>query len=219
LSFYVLTIRSRSERAENPITQTAMTDNHIRSSPSIDSETTFHPDTGSAESASSLDPSYKYYNSKDSSNIAAKPGDNNTSTQMLVLPSVADAIAQMLADLGFKYAFGVAGGAMATIWGALSNSSIQVIHCRHEGGAAFAAVEACFASDRPVVVFTTAGPGLTNSLTGLLAGRGEGAKVILISACTSAAQRGRWAIQETHLHHATSGNFYPRSAVRLRDYT
>ncbi|MDV2991440.1 MAG: Acetolactate synthase isozyme 1 large subunit [Chroococcidiopsis sp. SAG 2025] len=174
-----------------------MTDNHIRSSPSIDSETTFHPDTGSAESASSLDPSYKYYNSSNSSNVAAELLDNDTSTQMPVLPSVADAIAQMLADLGFKYAFGVAGGAMATIWGALSNSSIQVIHCRHEGGAAFAAVEACFASDRPVVVFTTAGPGLTNSLTGLLAGRGEGAKVILISACTSAAQRGRWAIQET----------------------
>jgi acetolactate synthase-1/2/3 large subunit len=31
----------------------------------------------------------------------------------------------------------------------------------------------------------------------LFAARGEGAKIILLSACTSASQRGRWAIQET----------------------
>lgn len=103
----------------------------------------------------------------------------------------------MLANLGIGYAFGVSGGAMATLWGALSNSSIEVIHCRHESGAAYAAAEAYFASDRPTVVFTTAGPGITNALTGLFAGRGEGAKIIFVSACTSAPQRGRWAIQET----------------------
>jgi thiamine pyrophosphate-dependent acetolactate synthase large subunit-like protein len=111
--------------------------------------------------------------------------------------SVAEAIAFMLESMGIEYAFGVSGGAMATLWGALSNSSIEVIHCRHEGGAAFAATEASLIGDRPVVLFTTAGPGITNALTGLFAARGEGAKVILLSACTSAPQRGRWAIQET----------------------
>lgn len=111
--------------------------------------------------------------------------------------TVADAVVRLLADLGVGYAFGVSGGAMATLWAALSRSAIQVRHFRHEGGAAFAAIEAYFASQRPVVVFTTAGPGLTNALTGLLAARDEGAKIIVLSACTSAAQRGRWAIQET----------------------
>jgi thiamine pyrophosphate-dependent acetolactate synthase large subunit-like protein len=111
--------------------------------------------------------------------------------------SVAEAIAFMLESMGIEYAFGVSGGAMATLWGALSNSSIEVIHCRHEGGAAFAATEASLIGDRSVVLFTTAGPGITNALTGLFAARGEGAKVILLSACTSAPQRGRWAIQET----------------------
>lgn len=122
--------------------------------------------------------------------------------------SVAEAIAQMLAKLGINYAFGVSGGAMASVWGALSNSSIQVIHCRHESGAAFAAGEAYFASNDPVVVFTTAGPGLTNSLTGLFAARDEGAKVILLSACTSAAQRGRWAIQETSSYTLPSSGIF-----------
>ncbi|PSF38504.1 acetolactate synthase [Aphanothece hegewaldii CCALA 016] len=112
--------------------------------------------------------------------------------------TVAQAIVKVLENLGVRQAFGVSGGAMATLWAALSNSPlIQVIHCRHEGGAAFAATEAYFASNRPVVVFTTAGPGITNALTGLLAARDEGAKVIHLSACTSAPQRGRWAIQET----------------------
>jgi acetolactate synthase-1/2/3 large subunit len=112
--------------------------------------------------------------------------------------SVAQALVKVLENLGIREAFGVSGGAMATIWGALSNSSlIGVLHCRHEGGAAFAATEAHFASDRPMAVFTTAGPGITNALTGLWAARDEGAKVIYLSACTSATQRGRWAIQET----------------------
>lgn len=127
--------------------------------------------------------------------------------------SVADATAQMLEQLGVGYAFGVAGGAMASLWCALSNSNIEVLNFRHEAGAAFAAVEAYFASDRPTVVFTTAGPGITNSLTGLFAARGEGAKVILLSACTSAPQRGRWAIQETSTDTLPSGGIFTSGAL------
>ncbi|MHC0064921.1 ScyA-related TPP-binding enzyme [Nostoc sp. UIC 10890] len=111
--------------------------------------------------------------------------------------SVAEAVVKILEDMGVQYAFGVSGGAIAPVWAALHQSSIQVLHFRHEAGAAFAAIEAHFASDRPVVVFTTTGPGITNALTGLLAARWEGAKVILVSASTSAPQRGRWAFQET----------------------
>lgn len=124
-------------------------------------------------------------------------------------PNVAGAIADALAQLGVRQAFGVSGGAMATIWAALSNHpAIEVIHTRHEGGAAFAATEAHFASDRPVVVFTTAGPGITNALTGLFAAKDEGAKVIHLSACTSAPQRGRWAIQETSPYSLPQGGIF-----------
>jgi thiamine pyrophosphate-dependent acetolactate synthase large subunit-like protein len=127
----------------------------------------------------------------------------------LVQPrNVAEAIVQMLENLGIESAHGVAGGAMATLWGALSNSKVQVLNYRHETGAAFAAAEAYFANDRPTVTFTTAGPGITNALTGLFAARGEGAKVILLSACTSASQRGRWAIQETSTHTLPSDGIF-----------
>lgn len=119
----------------------------------------------------------------------------------------------MLEDLGVGHAFGVAGGAMATLWGALSNSLMPVLNFRHETGAAFAAVEAYFITGRPSVVFTTAGPGITNALTGLFAARGEGAKVILLSACTSAPQRGRWAIQETSAHTLPSSGVFNSGAL------
>jgi acetolactate synthase I/II/III large subunit len=111
--------------------------------------------------------------------------------------SVASEVVKMLEDMGVQYAFGVSGGAIAPLWHNLQHSSIKVLHFRHEAGAAFAACEAYFASDRPVVVFTTTGPGITNALTGLLAARWEGAKVIFLSASTSTSQRGRWACQET----------------------
>lgn len=119
----------------------------------------------------------------------------------------------MLEELGVSHAFGVAGGAMASVWGSLSNSLMQVLNFRHESGAAFAAVEAYFVTGRPAVVFTTAGPGITNALTGLFAARGEGAKIIFLSACTSAPQRGRWAIQETSAHTLPSSGVFNSGAL------
>jgi acetolactate synthase I/II/III large subunit len=121
---------------------------------------------------------------------------SNTPQQSISL-TVAEAAVKMLEEMGVKYAFGVSGGGMAPLWDALERSSISVLHFRHEAGAAFAACESYFANGQPVVVFTTTGPGIANALTGLLAARWEGAKVILLSASTTASQRGRWATQET----------------------
>ncbi|MBN3962121.1 ScyA-related TPP-binding enzyme [Nostoc sp. NMS8] len=127
--------------------------------------------------------------------------------------SVAEAVVKILGDMGVQYAFGVSGGAIAPVWAALHQSPMQVLHFRHEAGAAFAAIEAYFASDRPVMVFTTTGPGITNALTGLLAARWEGAKVILVSASTPASQRGRWAIQETSTYTMPSAGIFTSGQI------
>ena len=130
--------------------------------------------------------------------ISVEAGVNTAPAPARHAPAtLAEAVVQILAELGAREAFGVSGGAMATLWHALSGSALAVRHFRHESGAVFAAIETHFASDRPVVVFTTTGPGLTNALTGLLAARRDGAKIIVLSAATPAAQRGRFAIQET----------------------
>ncbi|WP_375501460.1 ScyA-related TPP-binding enzyme [uncultured Nostoc sp.] len=127
--------------------------------------------------------------------------------------SVAEAVVKILEEMGVQYAFGVSGGAIAPVWAALHQSSIKVLHFRHEAGAAFAAIEAHFTSDRPIVVFTTTGPGITNALTGLLAARWEGAKVILVSASTSARQRGRWACQETSTYTMPSAGIFTSGQI------
>lgn len=114
--------------------------------------------------------------------------------------SVADAVASCLVQLGVRHAFGINGRALAPFMDALLESPMEVVHTRHESGAAFAALEASLVTERPTLVFTTSGPGITNALTGLMAARWEGGRVILVSPATSAAQRGRGAFQETSPH-------------------
>ena len=111
--------------------------------------------------------------------------------------TVSTTLVDGLVRLGVTQAYGVMGGAMAAFFHALAHSPITTVHARHEAGAAFAAIEASLASRRPVVVYTTAGPGLANALNGMLAARWDGAHVLFISACTIAPNRGRAATQET----------------------
>ncbi|MGB3295979.1 MAG: thiamine pyrophosphate-dependent enzyme [Phormidesmis sp.] len=158
------------------------------------------------DTASPYEPYGRKFSSDNGSSVEAR--------QVSVQLSVAQSVVQLLEELGIVSAFGVSGGAMATLWAAMSDSHrIQVIHCRHESGATFAAAEASLASDRPIAAFCTAGPGLTNALTGMFAARGEGAKVVLLSACTSTPQRGRWAIQETSPHSLPTSGLFTSGAL------
>ncbi|MBR8835317.1 MAG: thiamine pyrophosphate-binding protein [Stigonema ocellatum SAG 48.90 = DSM 106950] len=122
-------------------------------------------------------------------------GTNKETIQLTVV----DSIVEMLKALEVRHAFGIGGGAIAPLWAALEQSTIQVLHFRHEAGAVFAAIEAYFANNSPVVVFTTTGPGITNALTGILSARCEGAKVILLSASTPAKLQGRCVVRETNI--------------------
>lgn len=123
-------------------------------------------------------------------------------------PTVAQALVKILEDLGINFAFGVSGGAIYVIWATLEKSEIDVFHFRHEAGAAFAAIESYFATNCPAVVFTTTGPGITNALTGCLAARGDGAKIILISPTTSTVHRGRFPLQETSIYNMPSSGLF-----------
>lgn len=106
-------------------------------------------------------------------------------------------VGRELARLGVRDAFGVLGGGIAAFADGLCRAPIRLRHTRHEAGAAFAAVEAHFASGRPTVVVVTTGPGLWNALNGVMAARADGAKVLLVSGATSRPQLGRGAVQET----------------------
>ncbi|KAF4950121.1 hypothetical protein FGADI_8390 [Fusarium gaditjirri] len=110
-----------------------------------------------------------------------------------------DTIVQSLSSVGCDKAFGVSGGSIYHIWKALHQSDIAVYHCRHESGAAFAAAEYSLQTGKVAALFATSGPGITNSITGLLCARSEGARVVFIAALTGEENylTGRRVAQET----------------------
>lgn len=114
-------------------------------------------------------------------------------------------IGRELVRLGVRDTFAVLGGGIAAFADGLARNDLRIHHTRHEAGAAFAATEAHFASERPTAVVVTTGPGLWNALNGMMAARCDGARVLLISAATSRGQRGRGAVQETGLHNMPAG--------------
>lgn len=109
--------------------------------------------------------------------------------------TVSSELAQVLVDVGCRRAFGILGGAAVPMFSALVQLGLDPIHARHESGAAFMALEHDLAGGGPGLVFATTGPGITNALTGLAAARAEGGRVILVSALTGAALRGRHSFQ------------------------
>jgi acetolactate synthase I/II/III large subunit len=108
-----------------------------------------------------------------------------------------DALVRYCEELGIEESFGVIGGGCASIADALGRSPIRVYQARHEGSAAFQAVEASLATKRPVILFTTTGPGLLNALNGIVSGRWDGAQLLVLSAATSLSHTGRLPVQET----------------------
>jgi len=111
--------------------------------------------------------------------------------------SLSEELVDALIGLGVKAAYGIVGGSIAPFCDALARSGMRILHCRHESGAAFAALEDSLAEDCLSLVFVSAGPGVTNVITGLYSARVEGARVLLVSGGTSSFQRGRGASQET----------------------
>lgn len=144
-----------------------------------------------------------------SAKTASLDSPSDSALRLAPRTTVAAALVAVLEDLGVQRSFGVIGGAISSFCHALSGSSIAYHHFRHEGGAAFAALETSLATDRPALVFTTTGPGLTNALTALLAAQWDGGHVILVSASTSPVHRGRLATQETGIHTVPASFFLP----------
>jgi acetolactate synthase-1/2/3 large subunit len=122
--------------------------------------------------------------------------------------TISTELIEAMQGLGLRRAFGIIGGAVVPFYDALVHSTVEVVQCRHETGAVFAAIEAGLAQDAPALVFVTTGPGLTNALTGVQTARFEGAKLLLISAITPSARRGRYNIQESSSETFGSASFY-----------
>jgi len=102
----------------------------------------------------------------------------------------------VLQEHGVKHVFGYPGGAIMPIYDALYDSEVEHYLCRHEQGAAFAAVGYARASDKVGVCMATSGPGATNLITGLADALADSIPIVAITGQVPTAAMGSDAFQE-----------------------
>jgi acetolactate synthase-1/2/3 large subunit len=106
-------------------------------------------------------------------------------------------LVDVLHDFGANVVFGVPGGAISGFYDALlERPDIRIITTKHEAMAGFLAIGYSMATGRPGVVLTTAGPGITNALTGIASAFYEGVPVVHIAGEVARSAFGRGALQE-----------------------
>lgn len=117
------------------------------------------------------------------------------------MSSVAKHIIDVLVDAGVDTVFGIPGGAISKLYAELADRvDITVVNAVHESNAVFLAMGYALATGRPGVALTTAGPGVTNALTGLASAHADGVPVLVISGEVPRSNFGRGALQEGSAH-------------------
>jgi acetolactate synthase-1/2/3 large subunit len=111
--------------------------------------------------------------------------------------SVALALVDVLREFGVDTVFGVPGGAISTVYAALlERPDVRIVTAKHETAAGFMALGYARATSRPGVVLATAGPGITNAITGVASAYYESAPVVLLAGEVPRSSFGRGALQE-----------------------
>lgn len=87
-------------------------------------------------------------------------------------------VAKVLKQEGVEYLFVLCGGHIDPILQGCKDEGIRVIGTRHEQAAVFMAEGWAWATGKPGVVAVTAGPGVTNAVTGLWTALGRGAPIV-----------------------------------------
>lgn len=110
--------------------------------------------------------------------------------------SGARSIIRKLRECGVDTAFGVTGGHVVPLLDACARENIRVIVFRDERSASFAAAAYGALMRRPALCLVTAGPGVTNAITGLAQAHYANWPVISLVGCFEAGSVGRGALQE-----------------------
>lgn len=102
----------------------------------------------------------------------------------------------MLQARGVDTVFGLCGGHIMPIWMALDEIAIRIVDVRDERAAAHMAQAYAEVSGRLGVALVTAGPGVTNAITGIANSHVARAPVLILSGCPPRPQTGRGALQD-----------------------
>ena len=90
-------------------------------------------------------------------------------------------VARALAQHGVTHLFGLGGGHINPTWWAAPRHGIRIVDVRHEAAAAHCAEGWALATGDPGVALVTAGPGLTNALTGIATAHAQRSPMLVIA--------------------------------------
>ncbi|WOG29061.1 acetolactate synthase 2 catalytic subunit [Endozoicomonas sp. 8E] len=117
----------------------------------------------------------------------------------------ANALVRNLSQRGIRHVFGYPGGTIMPVYDALLDSNIEHLLCRHEQGAAFAAIGYARASGKTGVCIATSGPGATNLITALSDAMLDSIPLVAITGQVPVAMMGTDAFQEIDILGMTLG--------------
>ena len=141
----------------------------------------------------------------------------NTDIKILTAPQI---IYKHLQKQGVEFIFGYPGSVVLGIYDELCRqNSIKHILVRHEQFAVHAAEGYARSTGKCGVVLVTSGPGVTNTITGILDAYLDGVPLVILSGQVHSELLGRDAFQEADIcsmtKSCTKANFQVKSAVEL----
>jgi len=110
--------------------------------------------------------------------------------------SAAGVIARLLAARGVDRVFALCGGHIMPIWMRLDAEGIAIVDVRDERAAVYMAHAYGELSGRPGVALVTAGPGVTNAMTGMANAHVARAPLLVLSGMPPRPQAQRGALQD-----------------------
>ncbi|WP_421911617.1 thiamine pyrophosphate-binding protein [Marinobacter sp.] len=116
--------------------------------------------------------------------------------QTLSENSSAAAIARFLKERGIKRVYALCGGHIMPMWMQLDKVGIRIIDVRDERAAVYMAHAEAQLSGGLGVAMVTAGPGMTNGMTGIANAHTARAPVLILSGVPPRAQENRGALQD-----------------------
>src|SRR5881628_4099933 len=110
--------------------------------------------------------------------------------------SAAGIIARFLKARGVERVFGLCGGHIMPMWMSVDAEGIRIVDVRDERAAVYMAHAHAELTDGLGVALITAGPGVTNAMTGLANAHVARAPVLLLSGTPPRQQENRGALQD-----------------------
>ena len=118
------------------------------------------------------------------------------SSPLVTDSSAAALIAKFLKARGVNRVFALCGGHIMPIWMRLDAEGIQIIDVRDERAAVYMAHAHSELTGQIGVALVTAGPGVTNAMTGIANAHTARASVLILSGTPPQAQENRGALQD-----------------------